>query len=186
MKRWEGLVYLVLALAGGEYIVLSGLLGAPRFLVGWALSNVFSVLNAPVPQDAFNYALDAIRPLCGSGYVGCEWDAYVAAHAMASAVWGIVATMVMMAITYVVSILLVIYGWREPGVGRLRFVASNVLAPLALLLVGYLICLYVLQPGNFILMLIVEVWRGGASNIVDIPIILGIIAIAIVASSLRR
>lgn len=82
--------------------------------------------------------------------------------------------------------MLVIYGWREPGVGRLRFVASNVLAPLALLLVGYLICLYVLQPGNFILMLIVEVWRGGASNIVDIPIILGIIAIAIVASSLRR
>jgi len=31
-------------------------------------------------------------------------------------VWGIVATMVMMAITYVVSILLVIYGWREPSV----------------------------------------------------------------------
>ncbi len=99
MRRWEGVIYLVLALIGGEYIALRGLLTVPKSLTSWALTNVFSTSNAPVPQQVFQYALHAVQPLCRPGYVGCEWDAYVAAHAMASAVWGIIITMVMLAMT---------------------------------------------------------------------------------------
>ena len=99
MRRWEGVIYLVLALIGGEYIVLRGLLTVPKSLTSWALTNVFSTSNAPVPQQVFQYALHAVQPLCRPGYVGCEWDTYVAAHAMASAVWGIIITMVMLAMT---------------------------------------------------------------------------------------
>jgi len=99
MRRWEGVIYLVLALIGGEYIALRGLLTVPKSLTSWALTNVFSTSNAPVPQQVFQYALHAVQPLCRPGYVGCEWDAYVVAHAMASAVWGIIITMVMLAMT---------------------------------------------------------------------------------------
>ena len=99
MRRWEGVIYLVLALIGGEYIALRGLLTVPKSLTSWALTNVFSTSNAPVPQQVLQYALHAVQPLCRPGYVGCEWDTYVAAHAMASAVWGIIITMVMLAMT---------------------------------------------------------------------------------------
>ena len=99
MRKWEGVIYLVLALIGGEYIALRGLLTVPKSLTSWALTNVFSTSNAPVPQQVFQYALHAVQPLCRPSYVGCEWDTYVAAHAMASAVWGIIITMVMLAMT---------------------------------------------------------------------------------------
>jgi hypothetical protein len=109
-------------------------------------------------------------------------DAYVAAHAMASAVWGIIITMVMLAMTYMVAILLTASYRRGLGVGRLSFIALDVLAPLTLLLVGYLTCLYALQPGSFILT--IETWRGNASSIMGIPMLLGVIAIAIVIATL--
>ncbi|MFP3311538.1 MAG: hypothetical protein RXO26_06890 [Caldivirga sp.] len=184
MRRWEGVIYLVLALIGGEYIALRGLLTVPKSLTSWALTNVFSTSNAPVPQQVFQYALHAVQPLCRPGYVGCEWDTYVAAHAMASAVWGIIITMVMLAMTYIAAILLTASYRRRLGVGRLSFIALDVLAPLALLLVGYLTCLYALQPGNFILTLTIETWRGNASGIMGIPMLLGVIAIAIVIATL--
>ncbi len=87
-------------------------------------------------------------------------------------------------VIYIVAILLTVSYRRRLGVGRLSFIALDVLAPLALLLVGYLTCLYALQPGNFILTLTIETWRGNASGIMGIPMLLGVIAIAIVIATL--
>jgi len=97
---------------------------------------------------------------------------------------GIIITMVMLAMTYMVAILLTASYRRGLGVGRLSFIALDVLAPLTLLLVGYLTCLYALQPGSFILTLTIETWRENASSIMGIPMLLGVIAIAIVIATL--